>query len=77
MKKSAKEFNVEEVVNDAIIKGRIKIELRKCQCTFCNETKACLKWCPKPLPWVIPVCEQCFLKLHKAFGKIGGGIIWG
>ncbi|MGB5217573.1 MAG: hypothetical protein WBN66_04665 [Smithella sp.] len=75
MRKSVKEWNVEDAIKDAKIKGTIKIATRKTQCTFCNETKTCVKWCPKPLPWILPVCESCFVKLHKTFGKTGA-IVW-
>ena len=62
-------------MKDTIIKAGAKVKLRERHCTFCNKTKACLKWCPKALPWILPICEICFVKLHKTFGKTGA-IVW-
>ncbi len=65
----------EKEMKEAMIKAGAKVKLRERHCTFCNETKNCLDWCPERLPWVLPVCEPCFVKLHKTFGNIGA-IVW-
>lgn len=62
-------FEYREAFNDAIRKGEIKLALRKYQCTFCNKTGNCMSWCPERLPWVIPVCDECFFSFISRLVK--------
>lgn len=66
---------MKKAIEDAVVKRGLKIAVRKDHCSFCDEDSRCIPWVPKRLPWVVPVCEQCFLKLHRTFGKTGA-IIW-
>jgi hypothetical protein len=61
---------------DAVVKSGIRLARSRRACLFCGELRVCLSWVPECLNQTLPICETCFHKLGKAFGRVSGGLIW-